>query len=93
MVDGIVDALAADERVAKAYDLWNEMREAICRTYQVRTKNPRHLAYFEQASQTYLHYLTDRGDLELVMAEDQLRYRRVNRRRERLTLPPTGRFR
>ena len=40
-----------------------------------------------------LHYLTDRGDLELVMAEDQLRYRRVNRRRERLTLPPTGRFR
>ena len=33
MVDGIVDALAADERVAKAYDLWNEMREAICRTY------------------------------------------------------------
>ena len=56
-------------------------------------QNPRHLAYFEQASQTYLHYLTDRGDLELVMAEDQLRYRRVNRRRERLALPPTGRFR
>ena len=46
-----------------------ELTEAICRTYQVRTKNPRHLAYFEQASQTYLHYLTDRGDLELVMAE------------------------
>ena len=33
MVDGIVDVLAADERVAKAYDLWNEMWEAICRTY------------------------------------------------------------
>ena len=33
MVDGIVDTLAADERVAKAYDLWNEMREAICRIY------------------------------------------------------------
>ena len=33
MVDGIVDVLAADGRVAKAYDLWNEMREAICRTY------------------------------------------------------------
>lgn len=33
MVDGIVDVLAADERVAEAYDLWNEMREAICRTY------------------------------------------------------------
>ena len=33
MVDRIVDVLAADERVAKAYDLWNEMRETICRTY------------------------------------------------------------
>lgn len=33
LVDGIVDALAADGRVAKAYDLWNEMRETICRTY------------------------------------------------------------
>ena len=33
LVDGIVDALAADERVSKAYDLWNEMRETICRTY------------------------------------------------------------
>ena len=33
MVDGIVDVLAADGRVAKAYDLWNEMRETICRTY------------------------------------------------------------
>ena len=33
MVDGIVDVLAADERVAKAYDLWNKMRETICRTY------------------------------------------------------------
>ena len=33
MVDGIVDALAADERVTKTYDLWNEMRESICRTY------------------------------------------------------------
>ena len=33
LVDGIVDALAADERVARAYDLWNEMRETLCRTY------------------------------------------------------------
>ena len=37
MVDEIVDVLAADERVAKAYDLWNEMRETICRTY---SENP-----------------------------------------------------
>lgn len=37
LVDGIVDALAADGRVSKAYDLWNEMRETICQTY---SENP-----------------------------------------------------
>ena len=33
MVDAIVDELAKDERVAAAYDLWNQMREELCRTY------------------------------------------------------------
>ena len=33
MVDAIVDELAKDERVAAAYDLWNQMREEVCRTY------------------------------------------------------------
>jgi len=28
-----VDELAKDERVAAAYDLWNQMREEVCRTY------------------------------------------------------------
>ena len=32
-VDAIVDELAKDERVAAAYDLWNQMREEVCRTY------------------------------------------------------------
>ena len=33
LVDAIVDELARDERVASAYDLWNQIREEVCRTY------------------------------------------------------------
>ena len=33
VVDAIVDELAKDERVAAAYDLWNQMREETCRIY------------------------------------------------------------
>ena len=33
LVDAIVDELAKDGRVAAAYDLWNQMREEVCRTY------------------------------------------------------------
>lgn len=33
IVDAIVDDLAKDERVAKAYELWQEMRDEVCRTY------------------------------------------------------------
>ena len=33
VVDAIVDELVKDERVATAYDLWNQMREEVCRTY------------------------------------------------------------
>lgn len=33
VVDAIVDELVKDERVAAAYDLWNQMREEVCRTY------------------------------------------------------------
>ena len=33
LVDQIVDELAKDERVAAAYNLWNQMREEVCRTY------------------------------------------------------------
>ena len=34
VVDEIVDELARDPRVAKAYDLWYEMREEVLRTYK-----------------------------------------------------------
>lgn len=34
VVDEIVDELARDPRVAQAYDLWYEMREAVLRTYK-----------------------------------------------------------
>ena len=33
LVDAIVDESEKDERVAAAYDLWNQMREEVCRTY------------------------------------------------------------
>ena len=33
LVDTIVDELAKEERVAAAYNLWNQMREEVCRTY------------------------------------------------------------
>lgn len=33
LVDAIVDELAKEERVAAAYDLWNQMREEVYRTY------------------------------------------------------------
>ena len=33
VVDEIVDLLAQDRRVARAYELWYQMREEICRTY------------------------------------------------------------
>ena len=33
LVDAIVDELAKDERVTAAYNLWNQMREEVCRTY------------------------------------------------------------
>lgn len=33
LIDKIVDELAADERIAKLYDLWYEQREAVIRTY------------------------------------------------------------
>ena len=33
IVDEIVDELAKDERVAKAYDLWQQMRDEVCRSY------------------------------------------------------------
>jgi hypothetical protein len=33
VVDEIVDELTMDERVSKAYALWQEMRDEVCRTY------------------------------------------------------------
>lgn len=33
VVDAIVDELAKDECVAATYDLWNQMRDEVCRTY------------------------------------------------------------
>ena len=72
---------------------------AICRTYRVRPGSIRTMAYFEQASQTYLHYLTATGHLEAVVEEGTIRYRRTEASKRRAqarresVLPQTGQFR
>lgn len=55
---------------------------------------PRSLAYFEQASQNYLNYLTDQGWLALEIQENTLVYRKVSVPGDRplVKLPPTGWF-
>ena len=70
------------------------LTQAICRRYEARTKSPRTLAYFEQASQAYLNYLAGQGHLKLVMMDSQLYYQRVTADpAPAVPLPPTGLFR
>ena len=70
------------------------LTQAICENYRVRSKSSRSLAYFEQASQTYLNYLTDQGWLALEIQENTLVYRKVSVPGDRplVKLPPTGWF-
>jgi len=71
MVDGIVDVLAADEHVAKAYDLWNEMRESICRTYSEHL--PERLPLSKQKEFKPVRNMVIREALLLVQQEEGLR--------------------
>lgn len=66
---------------------------AMCRHYRARPKSIRSMAYFEQSAQIYIHYLVSTGDLEAVLEEETIRYRKTGKRREALPLPPTGMFR
>ena len=66
---------------------------AMCRHYRARPKSIRSMAYFEQAAQIYIHYLVSTGDLEAVLEEETIRYRKTGNRREAIPLPPTGLFR
>lgn len=45
-VDAIVDELAKDERIAKAYSLWQEMQDEVYKTYS--SKLPEHLPLSKQ---------------------------------------------
>ena len=68
-----------------------DLTAAICRRDHVPARNPRHLAYFEQASQTYLTYLADRGYLTLAAEDNRLVYRKApNLRPSAAPMPPTG---
>ena len=53
LVDAIVDELAKDERVTAAYNLWNQMREEVCRTYSEQL--PERLPLSRQGVEDALH--------------------------------------
>ena len=68
-----------------------DLTAAICRRDHVPARNPRHLAYFEQASQTYLTYLADQGYLTLAAEDNRLVYRKAPYPRPSAApMPPTG---
>ena len=76
-----------------------QLTAAICQTYQIHTTNLRSMAYFEQSSQSYLHYLVGQGHLELYIEGDTLLCRRTaasrawaQARKTTPNLPKPGQF-
>ena len=67
-VDAIVDELAKDERVAAAYDLWNQMREEVCRTYSEQV--PERLPLSKQKEFKPVRNMVIREALLLVQQEE-----------------------
>ena len=63
VVDAIVDELAKDERVAAAYDLWNQMQEEVCRTYSEQV--PERLPLSQQKEFKSVRNMVVREVLEL----------------------------
>lgn len=73
-----------------------EMTASICQTYHLLPRGLRDLAYYELASQTYIHYLCGLGMLEPYIAGVQIRYRRTEasyHKKGKTKLPKTGLFR
>ena len=73
-----------------------ELTAKICKTYDVHTESVRTLAYFEQASQTYLNYLHGEGFLDALAEEGRIVYRPTElakNRKKKTELPKTGLFR
>ena len=67
LVDAIVDELAKDERVGAAYDLWNQMREEVCRTYSEQL--PEHLPLSQQKEFKSVRNMVIREVLKLGQSE------------------------
>ena len=65
VVDAIVDELAKDERVAAAYDLWNQMREETCRIYSESL--PEHLPLSRQKEFKSVRNMVIREALRLTL--------------------------
>ena len=73
-----------------------EMTASICQNYHILPRGLRDLAYYELASQTYIHYLCGLGMLEPYIAGVQIRYRRTQasfHKKGKAKLPRTGLFR
>ena len=68
LVDAIVDELAKEERVAAAYDLWNQMREEVCRTYSEQL--PERLPLSKQKEFKPVRNMVIREALLLVQQEE-----------------------
>ena len=62
-----MDELAKDERVAKAYSLWQEMRDEVCRTYS--EKLPERLPLSQQKEFKTVRNMVIREALRLSKAE------------------------
>ena len=69
IVDEIVDELAKDERVAKAYSLWQEMRDEVCRTYS--EKLPERLPLSQQKEFKTVRNMVIREALKLSTSETE----------------------
>ena len=69
IVDEIVDELAKDERVAKAYSLWQEMRDEVCRTYS--EKLPERLPLSQQKEFKTVRNMVIREALKLSTSESE----------------------
>lgn len=67
VVDAVVDELAKDERVAAAYDLWNQMREEVCRTYSEQV--PERLPLSQQKEFKAVRNMVIREVLQLWQSE------------------------
>lgn len=55
-----------------------DLTARICFTYNIPSRTFERLYYFERATRSYLYYLLDRGEVEMVVQDETIRFRRLN---------------